>query len=180
MAVFLLALLLAADATDTGSRVRSSSATIRLLCQEAEQQSALFSALVAELNQSDVVVYIEPYARLSYGLAGAVNHDVVNRGGVRYVRVLVSPLDGAVRTIGLIAHELQHVVEIARAPEAIDAQSVQHLFQRIGFVRPGHSYETAQAQINERIVLAEIRRARTQTHTVPPPVAGGLRTAPAR
>jgi len=61
-----------------------------------------------------IAFLFEPSSRLRDGLAGALNHDVVFRGGIRYVRVLVSPFAEPARTIGLIAYELQHVVEIER------------------------------------------------------------------
>lgn len=165
MAGVMFAMLLYAGQAVDDVHVRSSSSAIRLLCQEAQEQSVLFTALVKEVNASDVVVYIEPYTRLSTGLAGAVNFDVVTRGGVRYVRVLVSPLGARERRMGIIAHELQHIVEIAHAPEATDVRTVEQLFRRIGFARSGHSYETTQAQSIESLVLAEITTTRRPRST---------------
>jgi hypothetical protein len=58
---------------------------------------------------------------------------IVAVGGARYVRVVV---DGRgmpdTNLIVLIGHELQHVLEVADAPEVRTADDIDQLFDRIG------------------------------------------------
>ena len=62
--------------------------------------------------------------------------------------------------VGLLGHELQHAVEIADAPEAIDEQTLIGLYQRIGIggaIRNGiRSFDTAAALVAGQRVSREI------------------------
>ena len=135
--------------------VRSTLPSLAALLEEATSESETFAGLIAQLDASDVIVHVEPNVRLSTGLGGATNHNITTRGRVRYVRVAINPQRSRERLIGLIAHELQHALEIARDPAVISESDAVSLFQRIGFKNPGGWYETETAREIERRVIEE-------------------------
>jgi hypothetical protein len=61
--------------------------------------------------------------------------------------------------LAILGHELQHAAEIADSADAVDDQSVEQLYQRIGFQmsESARQFDTAAArQMGER-VLEELR-----------------------
>jgi hypothetical protein len=71
------------------------------------------------------------------------------------------------RQISVMAHELQHALEVAEAPEVTDAASLVDLFRRIGYVKAesgrGIAYETKAARgVGDR-VAEELRRDRQKS-----------------
>jgi hypothetical protein len=154
VAMVVLSLSIAiASQPSTNSNVRSSSPSIAALLEQGQQESPTFAGLVAELDRHDVIVYVQSEIRLRAGLGGATNHTITTRGQVRYLRVLIDLQRSRERLIGLIAHELQHVLEIARDPTVVSEADVDALFRRIGFRRPGGSYETDAARnIQTRVI----------------------------
>jgi len=66
-----------------------------------------------------------------------------------------------------LAHELQHAVEIAQAPEARDAQALEALMRRIGWCRGGRLFETGAALAIEARVRLELTRPSTHAPRFP-------------
>jgi hypothetical protein len=129
--LMIMALALAVTAQDSSHRhVRASEPRILALIDAGLSRSATFRRLVATLDESDVIVYVEPKTTRQ-NLGGYLAHQVVARGGYRYLHVAVETNGSEGRLVPLLAHELQHAVEVAQAPEAIDAASVQQLFVRL-------------------------------------------------
>jgi hypothetical protein len=56
-----------------------------------------------------------------------------------------------------IAHEVQHALEIADAPDVVDRRSPAVLYRRIGHVSGVNSFETIDAQAMQRRVCRELR-----------------------
>jgi hypothetical protein len=97
-------------------------------------RSGTFRSLVAALDASDVIVYIEPKL-MRQNLGGYLAHQVLAQGGYRYLRIVVE-MQGAEGRLVLLAHELQHAVEIAQSPDARDAESLENVFRRLA-IPPG-------------------------------------------
>ena len=61
------------------------------------------------------------------------------------------------------AHELQHVLEVVRAPQVVDVASFRSLYQRIGFFIHGsgmrEEWETEEAQRIASVVSKEVKRS---------------------
>jgi hypothetical protein len=135
--LMIMALALTVTAQDSTSssaashrHVRASEPRILTLIDAGLSRSATFRSLVAMLDESDVIVYVE--AKTSrQNLGGYLAHEVVARGGYRYLHIAVETKGSEGRLVPLLAHELQHAVEVAKAPEAIDAASLQQLFVRL-------------------------------------------------
>jgi hypothetical protein len=124
-------LALAISTQDTSaSHVRSADPKILTLIDAGLARSETFRSLIAMLNESDVIVYIEPKL-VREGVSGYLAHRVVAQGQHRYLRIAVDMAGSERRLVSRIAHELQHAVEVARAPEARDSESIERLFRQL-------------------------------------------------
>jgi hypothetical protein len=115
------------------------------------------------LNDSDVIVYVETSVIRAAQLEGHLVHQIVATGTVRYLRLRLHPNGLVEQRMGVIAHELQHALEIAQAPNVGRSETVQSLFELIGFTsgaQCGDCYETTRAREVEHRVRGEIRASR--------------------
>jgi len=113
-------------------------------------------ALVERIEASDLTVYIvtspEPgkwrgYTRL-----------VSAPGEPRVVIVTLSQALVPRERAAILGHELQHVSEIAAAPDVTDQPAMKVLFTRIGMAgATNNGFETRAAQDVERRVRGELR-----------------------
>jgi len=158
MCTFMI-LALAMTTQDPSARhVRATEAKILTLIDAGVSGSATFRGLIATLNESDVIVYIEPKLTRQ-ALGGYLAHNVVAQGQYRYLRISVDISGAERRLVSLLAHELQHAVEVAHAPDARDAESLERLFGRfaIKFGCGGTTcVETQAAKDVEHIVREEL------------------------
>ena len=140
-------------------RLRSAAPSAQRLIDRAREHSPTIRALAAEIESSDLIVYVEiahleSAARATTELVTATAYD-------RFVRVTLPTLTPHSDLIPLLAHELQHAVEIAREPSVRDTAALRALYARIGTdPGAGHSFETAQARLTEREVRKEAWRRR--------------------
>ena len=72
-------------------------------------------------------------------------------------RGCVTPPRGVSGLIDLLAHELQHALEIAQAADVVDEPSFQKFHRSTGF-RMSHGFETVAAIRTARIVASELSR----------------------
>ena len=134
-------------------RVRGVSVHESRLIAELLSCSATANALVAEIEASDLIVYVQltpdqPPGRAATRLATATP-------GHRYVRIVLGAQTHPKDRAALLAHELQHAVEIGRAPDVRDDSGLRRLYGAIGedpHARTG--FETAAA----REVAARVQR----------------------
>jgi hypothetical protein len=143
------------DASDR--HIRAMEPRILVLIDAGLSRSATFRRLVATLNDSDTIVYIEP-KRTRQALGGYLAHNIVAQGEYRYLHIVVEISGSKRRLVSLLAHELQHAVEVAQTPDARDAESLERMFSRLAikFGCGGTTcYETQAAKDIERIVLDE-------------------------
>jgi hypothetical protein len=156
-AFVILALMLSTE--ESARHVRSTDPKILTLIDTGLSRSATFRSLIAMLNESDVIVYVEPKLTRQ-ALSGYLSHGVVARGEYRYLRIAVEIAGSERRLVSLLAHELQHAVEVARAPEARDSEGIERLFRRIAFKFgcEGTCFETRAANDVARLVEKEFGR----------------------
>ena len=131
--IVILAASLATCNPSTGGdpHVRSSEETVRRFLVEGCRGSATFRGLLADLETSDLVVYVrtapsqagEPAGRVAFIAATAAR---------RYVLVTLNSRLPGPTLIGLLGHELQHAVEIAGAAEVVNDSVMARLYERIG------------------------------------------------
>lgn len=117
-------------------RIRTESSLLSTVMKAALVRSPTLRSLVEQIEQSDVIVYLTCEHFASSALAGRTSLAMV-RPGVRYVRVQVvcQQIDSGL--IAIVAHELQHVGEIASTASVVDRGSLIHLYSEIGFSTHG-------------------------------------------
>ena len=110
--------------------VRATERKILELIDEGVARSPTFRRLVETLNASDVIVYVDP-KQTRQALGGYLAHNIVARGGYRYLHIAVEIRGADRRLVALLAHELQHAVEVAQDPDARDEDGLERLFARL-------------------------------------------------
>jgi hypothetical protein len=114
-------------------------------------------ALARDVEASDLIVYVET----GFVQQPAMARTVLMGAGTntRYVRVTLHRLTSPDNLIELLGHELQHAVEIARAPEVRDTDAMLALYKRIGFHRrTATHFETMAARQIATRVRAEVAK----------------------
>jgi hypothetical protein len=157
-----VASIAAGEAPRDGGHVRTMDTRLRMELNEGLARSSFFRHMVARLDASDVIVYVETECPMSPSLFGRLTF-MGTGGGRRYVSVRISCTLTDGEQIAALGHELRHALEIADAPEVIDVASLAHQYQRIGFashgVRLGSGFETAAAKEAGQRVWTELERA---------------------
>src|SRR5262245_28047975 len=128
------------------SHVRPEEPQLRALVSVGVDVSPTFRVIVGRIESSDVVVYIS--SRLMTTPRVAAHSSFIGAGGGRrYVQVVVDSRTGGPELMGLLAHELHHITEIAEEPSVVDARSLAALYRRIGFSVSveAHRFETTAA-----------------------------------
>lgn len=105
--------------------------TIRAALQEGYHRSPTLRHVLLRLDESSVVVYVVAGFCEVTRLDGCLLGHVTIAGNTRYLRIVVNPHKPLTELIARIGHELQHALEVAAAPEAVDAASMLALFKRI-------------------------------------------------
>ena len=138
-------------------RIRSVSGSIVTIIDQGYERSATFGRLIDTLEQSPVLVYIEP------GRCPAIRRQRLNgclvdlgtTGGARHVRITVDvqlPTDLLIATVG---HELQHAVEVAQANPGTHEHRHAFSARSVG----ANVYETDAAQDVKTAVLRDLRHS---------------------
>lgn len=181
LAVFALSLTpAAAPVYAEFPRIRVLDAATKNLFTSGYAKSPTFRDLVHRLEQSDVIVHIEPWPPLRYrGRIGGLLRFVARARGFRYLRITLGvqlPHDTAVALLG---HELQHALEVANDASAVDDFTFETPYRRIGDMRPdariARSYDTPGAREVERRIGAELRELSRRTIAHREPIHTGAR-----
>jgi len=139
------------------TRVRSLEPDVVELVDNGQRKSPTLKRLIQAIDQSDLLVYVHRFMRLSVSGGGLEVMGAAN--GQRVVFVLINPGLSPAHATAMIAHELQHAMEIATAPDVVDRTSLARHYARIG-ERSGfgrvQSYDTAAARAVEDVVLGEL------------------------
>lgn len=113
--------------------IRTDEPVLRWLLDTGSSSSLTFRWLVREIERSDLVVYVRILA-MPPPIAGKTAFGT-SAGGVRYVQVLLAEPQKGTEALVILAHELQHVLEVARNPLIVDAPSMAAQYVRHGTVR---------------------------------------------
>jgi hypothetical protein len=153
---FAFAPLSASAALDSPQRhVRTTDRAVRALLKRGFAHSPTFAQLLARLEASDVIVYIEEVPRLPDSLDGRMMM-LPRAHTFRYVRIQLALRGSRDDAIAVLGHELQHAIEIAQAPDVNDEPGLIKLYQRIGVRGGEHLYDTIAAQEMGRTVRKEL------------------------
>jgi hypothetical protein len=121
-------------------------------------------ALVARIERSDVIVYLEIRHDLRAGVSGGVTW-LATTESARLVRAALRPDLRMPDAVSIIAHELQHVVELVERPEVRTNGAMLELYRRIGHqtTQSGKHWDTDAA-----IAAGTVARLEAIGRSVPP------------
>ncbi len=145
-------------------RVRSMDEALRLAIRDGHDRSPTFRALVDRIVAHKGMVLVHWAPGLTAGLDACLLHEiVVTSNGGRVLWVLVKHNEPSDRLVALLAHELQHVLEVLDAGVS-DGADMEELFQRVGWRTGSHGltrrlpiYETDAAHAVQERVKRELR-----------------------
>jgi hypothetical protein len=138
--------------------VRATTIDAKELVSRGIARSQTFGRLMAALNGTDVLVYVEVTRSLPAAVAGRLLFATTVPGGPRYLRVQISADGPMSMRVAALGHELQHALEVAAAPEVRCESSLAKFYQRIGTEGAvPRSYDTVAAQVAGRQVLMEVQ-----------------------
>lgn len=144
--------------TQPDRRIRTMDGRAQALLLEGARRSQTFAALVAAIQTTDVIVYVESAVALPPDIAGRLLLQA-STGADRYLRIHVRarlPVDQA---IAVLAHELRHAIEVADDASVVDDESLTALYRRIGEPsRARRGYDTQAARDAGAAVRAELTR----------------------
>lgn len=112
-------------------RVRSADTRAAALLVEGLERSATMRALVTQIEQRDVIVYVAMQPALRQRLAGTMTW-VTATGAHRYVRISINPELSTDLAISTIGHELQHALEVANAPQIVSERTLAAFYRLHG------------------------------------------------
>jgi hypothetical protein len=113
------------------SHVRSSDDRILKSLRDGVPRSPTLRDLIAALNRSDVIVYVESRGRMRTGFSAYLVHRIVTAGNHRYLKVVVNRELARNHLTSVIAHELQHAREVAEAADVRSGADMEALFKRL-------------------------------------------------
>jgi hypothetical protein len=140
-----------------GANLRATQPWIAQLVRDVAPRSPTLTALIAELARAPVVVHVNDDLGGHHAWDGRLRF-VTRAGGCRYLRIDIRDAGTPEARAALLAHELQHAVEVARAA-VDDRDALAALFTRIGFDVPdraGMTFDTAAAIDAGRRALTEL------------------------
>jgi hypothetical protein len=136
--------------------VRTTNPRVQRLLEIGVSRSPTFASLIARLNASDVIVYIEQTDNIPKTLDGRLLLMPL-ANNQRYLRIQINRTGTLPDLISLIGHELRHAIEVAEAIEVRDERALERLYRRIGAPSTTlHSYDTDAAQTTGRRVRKEL------------------------
>jgi mono/diheme cytochrome c family protein len=156
------------------SRVRSSDPEMLRLIADAAEHSYTVRRLLSDVEHSNLIVY----ASLFYPPRSLPTSQTRLLGGVphggRYLSLCIDVRLMSSARIEMLGHELQHVMEIAAAPEVANDGDLLKLYRRIGYNSwNALSFETRGALVVQSLVAEELKAEENGIVEAPTECAGG-------
>ena len=147
--------------SDIVIRVRAHDGRAAALILEGVTRSEIIRRLIDRLEKSDVIVYVETQPGLKGRVAGTLTW-LTKTPQFRYVRISIAPDQFGETGIALLAHELQHAVEVADNKSVVDPASLEALYRRIGKSVGVHAggWDTEAARMRGEDVRRELASGR--------------------
>jgi hypothetical protein len=157
---------LAADQSGVSfTNLRMSDAEIKSAISACYIRSLTCHQLIDEIESSSTVVYLTP-GQCAVIRGGSCLRFITASSSARYLHVILDrDLTGG-QLLKTAAHELQHAVEVVRAPQVVDRASFRRLYERIGVFIYGSAtredFETEEAQRIASVVSKEVKRSQRE------------------
>jgi hypothetical protein len=143
------------------SEAQSQDPHVRPLQKDAERvlaagmaKSDTFRRLIARLERSDVIVYVDLRWQLPLRLAGRLQF-LAKHGDSRYLLVELSRTLPRRAQVAILGHELQHAVEVAEADDVCTPEGLRALYRRVGVQTGPDTYDSMAARRAGYDVLRE-------------------------
>jgi hypothetical protein len=150
----------AAQNDPAAPHVRSEDSKLSKVIREGIDQSPTFRDLIKRLDNLPGLVYVVS-SRCGTRLwepAACLDHRIGVNGEFRFLRVNIHPSEsGARRLLPLIAHELQHALEVLSDETVTTPEDIERLYARIGINQRAGTFETDAARRIQRAVYREAR-----------------------
>ncbi len=141
-------------------RVRPLSERTARLIDVGRALSPTIRTMLEKIEASDLIMQVD--TKLDFDVPNAVTRLVTATEDFRYVRVSINPRLAPIRRLELLAHELQHVLEIAADTSVRDQDAMWLYFTRIGRRQAvSGAFETDAAMNIESVVRREVSRAKS-------------------
>ncbi len=145
----------------SSTRIHAADSTHRALLRQGFERSATFRSLIADIEASSWLVFVQTGRCPEKLNVACLLHFVGTFDGKPYLRVIARyEQRHPDNVISLLAHELQHAREVLQAAGVSTAGDLRELFMRIGrvsVVRRGVvTYETERAVEVEEAVWREL------------------------
>jgi hypothetical protein len=152
------AFMLVASVAEGGEfgHVRSEEPPLRTMLRRGCERSATFRALVEEIDSLPGIVYVASTVRLSRHMDGALLHVKSGAQTIPILRVLIRTGIAGDYAISVLAHELQHVLEVLHGG-AKSAASIADTFAALDDGASDAKFETPEARAIGERVLRELR-----------------------
>ena len=144
------------------AHVRSSNPTIAALIREAIQRSATFRGLVAAIDASDSIVFVEQ-GICAHGVRACFLSVSATKSN-RYMRVIVDMHKADTELMGSIGHELRHTLEVIAEPGVRDDKAMYFFYERNGTHSLTGTHETGTAVDTGNAVRSEISGFNRASH----------------
>jgi hypothetical protein len=143
----------------SGPHLRVLDHRLKVVLDRGTAQSPTLQKLIDEIEATRILVFAECAIRMPTGVGGRMNF-VTNANDYRFVRIAVDcTLTDRWQTI-LLAHELQHALEIGRNPDVVDVEAMESLYEEIGYPTSKEGgirhFETESAIVVQRAVEREL------------------------
>ena len=135
-------------------RVRSNSPAIATLIELARERSATFRALVATIDGTDGIVYVDE-GKCGHSVRACFMLSVQVSGPHRVLRILVDSNRDRDGVMGAIGHELRHAIEVLSNPKMNSGVAVVNFYLREG-ATGSERFETPAAVRAGLSVYAEV------------------------
>jgi hypothetical protein len=137
------------------ARVRAMQPRVEKLITAGMERSPSFRRLVHRLEQSDVIVYIDARYDLRVGV-GASMRFLATSASDRFVRIQLDARHNSQMLVALLAHELQHAVEVADNAAIRSADDLRVFYRDTGLRTGPDSFDSEAAREMGYLVRAEL------------------------
>ena len=159
--VLLTVLLPRVSFAETTPHLRVLDSVLRSTFDHGIAQSPTLRELVAKIDRTSVLVFVDCEMHMPERIGAQLNF-VTSVNGMRYVRVTIGCALAPRRQVALLAHELQHALEIGERPDITDVDTMESFYDGIGFQsfeNGSHKgFETDAALAIQHTVEAEMGR----------------------
>lgn len=144
--------------SETNPSVRSSDRALADLIGKATRGSQTFRNLLARIETTNGIVYVEP-GKCRTGVRACLQMWMHVSGPNRFVRIVIdrSIRPSEIETMRSIGHELQHAIEVLREPTIIDGATMFNFLKRTA-PTDNPRFETTAAVNAGNAVFDELRQ----------------------